>query len=171
MLKVLTDLQRQTWTEREKGDILTWRQREAAGGQFKVSLSCQLPLTLPFVSRTVCHTESGGDLSGGNKIRGTIIFPWLLHLFLAWQSIWETWPELCTLPVSPPANIYGKHANSVLTHRPYCVFLCVYSGRLYLCGADKYRKFQVTVCNPGSNTRTHIVAHSVSLTQKINSIE
>lgn len=132
MLKVLTDFQRQTWTEREKGDILTWRQREAASGQFKVSLTCQLPLTLPFVSRTVCHTESGGDLSGGNKIRGTIIFPWLLHLFLAWQSIWETWTELCTLPVSPPANIYGKHANSADSPSILCFSLCVFQTSLPL---------------------------------------
>lgn len=80
--------------------------------------------------------------------------------------------ELCTLLVSHPANIYGKHTNIVLTHSPYCFFLCVFvNASVYLCGLDKYHSFRLEErlwCV--ILALTHIVAHSIGLTHTIDSI-
>ena len=83
--------------------------------------------------------------------------------------------------MSHPANIYGKHTNTVLTHSPYCVFpvcvcvcvcvcvrarvrkcvrvcvcVCVCAcACVNLCGTDKYDSFrsgEIKVCNPRLNT-------------------
>lgn len=87
--------------ERNRGGTLTRRLWQAGSSDFCCQLEASLTFQLPYPS--VCNP--GGDLSGGNKMRGAIIFPLLLLLFLAWQSICGgTRPECCILANVPPCQ-------------------------------------------------------------------
>lgn len=154
-VKVPTEQQKKTKkqnNQRNKGGTLTRSLWQAGSSDFCCQLEASLTFQLPYPS--VC--SPGGDLSGGNKMRGAIIFPLLLYSWPDNQSAGAQGLNAASSPMSHPANIYGKHTNTVLTHSPYCVLCVCVSVCVNLCGTDKYDSFrsegEIEVCNPRLNT-------------------
>lgn len=133
ILKTLRYFCRQTYKDGEEGDTLTWRLQEARSSDFccqlDVPLTFQLLLTLLSLLLHRLRRDPGGDLSGGNKLRGAIICPVLLLLFLTWQSICEGHKAWALCPTNVPACQYllQAHKRSADSQSiPYFIFVYVW---------------------------------------------
>lgn len=139
----------------------TWMQfKDAPYLTFKPPLSF-LPLS-PTLSQTV--TQNWGKIKWGVQSFSCDAF-----LLLAWQSICGgTRPEHCTLAVSHPANIYGKHVKHTADSQSIVCFLCVYVSVSIFVLMTNIRLDRGLRCVILTQRASGL--HSISTTHTINSI-
>ncbi len=112
---------------------------------FVASLKSLWPSSSLSLSHHYCphwlHCDPGGYRRGGNKLRGAIISPLLLLLFLTWQSICEGHKAWALFPASvPPCQyLWQTHKHGADSQSILC-FLCVH---LFRCDADKFDSFRL----------------------------